>query len=66
MDHYIIVSLGKVLSRPCPCLSTECVLGDGHQGNFQNEKGPFWNNLAIVELILKITLQEHLYLHLES
>ena len=34
MDHYIKMSLR-------PCLQNECQ-GDGHEGNFQDEKGPFW------------------------
>ena len=58
MDHYIIMSLSKALSMSVG------VSGDGYQGSLENLYNPI--KKANVELILKIVLQKHLYLHLES
>ena len=41
-DFLVYGSLHYNEPWPCPCLSTEWVLGEGHEGNFQDEKGPFW------------------------
>ena len=64
MDHYIIMSLGQALSmsvyRMIIRFSTSRQFSKFVQPNHKMKRAI----LAIVELILKITLQEHLYLHL--